>query len=178
MYTKVPIQQCWKQTGKKPIAVRWVDINKGDVLKPKYRSRLVAKEVNIGKRDDLFAATPPLEAKKLLMSLAMTEGVGFDRHGRWESLQLEFIDVRRAFFHADCLREVYVDLPEEDASPGMCGLLNKAMYGTRDAPQNWEFAYTEFMVSQGFKKGQSSPCLFYHEPRNLRAVVYGDDFTV
>ena len=91
---------------------------------------------------------------------------------------MEFIDVRRAFFHADCLREVYVDLPEEDASPGMCGLLNKAMYGTRDAPQNWEFAYTEFMVSQGFKKGQSSPCLFYHGPRNLRAVVYGDDFTV
>ena len=29
------------------------------------------------KRDDLFAATPPLEALKILLSLAVTEGVGY-----------------------------------------------------------------------------------------------------
>ena len=34
------------------------------------------------------------------------------------------------------------------------------------------------MESLGFSKGKSTPCLFYHEPRNLRVVVYGDDFTV
>ena len=31
------------------------------------------------KRLDLFAAMPPLEAKKVLFSLAMTEGVGYER---------------------------------------------------------------------------------------------------
>ena len=31
------------------------------------------------KREDLFAATPPLEAKKMLMSMAVTEGVGYKR---------------------------------------------------------------------------------------------------
>ena len=30
VYTHVPIQQCWDVTGKAPIGVRWVDINKGD----------------------------------------------------------------------------------------------------------------------------------------------------
>ena len=170
VYTKVPLAQCWARTNKRPIGVRWVDINKGDDKNPKYRSRLVAKELKLDKRDDLFAATPPLEAKKLLVSLAMTDGLG--------KLKLDFIDVRRAFFHAECRREVYVELPPEDASPGMCGKLNMAMYGTRDAPQNWEFEYGEFMESVGFKKGKSTPCLFYHEPRNLRCVVYGDDFTV
>ena len=71
-----------------------------------------------------------------------------------------------------------MDLAAGDAEPGMCGLLQMAMYGTRDAPQNWEFEYGDFMESVGFVKGQSTPCLFYHEPRNVRVVVYGDDFTV
>jgi len=178
VYEKVPLAQCWSRTGKKPIGVRWVDINKGDIRNPKYRSRLVAMEFKCDKREDLFAATPPVEAKKLLLALAMTEGYGYDAKGRSPELKLDFIDVRRAFFHAPCRREVYVDLPAEDQEPGMCGKLVMAMYGTRDAPQNWEFEYTDFMNGLGFVSGKSTPCLFFHEPRNLRVVVYGDDFTV
>ena len=45
VYTKVPISQCIKETGKKPIQVRWLDINKGDEENLEYRSRLVAKEI-------------------------------------------------------------------------------------------------------------------------------------
>ena len=30
----------------------------------------------------------------------------------------------------------------------------------------------------GFKRGVSTPCVFYHKERNLRVVVHGDDFTV
>ena len=29
VYTKVPEKDCWEATGKGPIGVRWVDINKG-----------------------------------------------------------------------------------------------------------------------------------------------------
>ena len=56
-----------KETGKPPIKVGWLDINTGGKLNPDYRSRLVAKEITKDNRDDLFAATPPLEAKKLLL---------------------------------------------------------------------------------------------------------------
>ena len=84
--------------------------------------------------EDLFAPTPPLEALKLLMSMAVTEGLGWDRVKEY-GMKLEFIDVRRAFFHADARREVYVALPEEDAdehpeAPEMCGRLNVSLYGT------------------------------------------------
>ena len=64
-------------TGKAPIGTRWIDINKGDEKAPEYRSRLVAQEIKRDKREDLFAATPPLEAKKILFSLAVTEGIGW-----------------------------------------------------------------------------------------------------
>ena len=60
VYIKKPIKECWDNTGKEPIGTRWVDINKGDKINPEYRSRLVAQELNQSKRDDIFAATPPL----------------------------------------------------------------------------------------------------------------------
>ena len=43
VYKKVPRSKCYEITGRKPVAVRWIDINKGDSLTPNYRSRLVAK---------------------------------------------------------------------------------------------------------------------------------------
>lgn len=77
VYEKVDVTQCYNSTGKGPIGTKWVDINKGDSVHPEYRSRLVAQEIKVNKREDLFAATPPLEALKILFSLAVTEGVGY-----------------------------------------------------------------------------------------------------
>ena len=61
-----------KDRGIKTVGVRWIDINKGDTEKPDLRSRLVAKDFNTGQEGGLFAATPPLEALKLLISEAAT----------------------------------------------------------------------------------------------------------
>ena len=58
VYDKVDVEESYRITGKGPIAVRWVDINKGDTANSKYRSRLVAKEFNTGVNHDLYAATP------------------------------------------------------------------------------------------------------------------------
>ncbi len=44
--------------------VKRVDTNKGDKEKPEYRCRLVVKEIKKDKREGLFAATPPLEARR------------------------------------------------------------------------------------------------------------------
>ena len=60
VYTKVPIQECWDVTGRKPIGIRWVIVNKGDDISPNVRARLVGKEFKTDNRMDLFAATPPL----------------------------------------------------------------------------------------------------------------------
>jgi hypothetical protein len=48
VYVKVPIEECWANTGKEPIGTRWVDVNKGDDVNPEYRSRLVAQEIKKG----------------------------------------------------------------------------------------------------------------------------------
>ena len=85
------VNECWNRFGKAPVKVRWIDINKGDIEEPNYRSRLVAKEINTYKRDDLFVATPPFETAKMIISMSATAN-----HG--EMIMIN--DVSRAFFHA------------------------------------------------------------------------------
>lgn len=170
LYTKVPIGECKRETGKCPITVRWIDINKGDTESPNYRSRVVAREINTYKRHDLFAATPPLEALKIILSIAASGNKG-------EIVMIN--DVSRAYFHAPAKRKVYVQLPKEDQLPGeehLCGRLNISMYGTRDAAQNWFDQYSQQLVNIGFKQGIASPCTFYHEGKGIRAYVHGDDY--
>ena len=70
VYEKVPMGQCWKETGKNPIKTGWADTNKGTSECPNVRSRWVAKEYNTGHRPDLFSATSPLEGVKLVISEA------------------------------------------------------------------------------------------------------------
>ena len=70
VYEYAPLTECVERTKKPPIGTRWIDTNKGDASNPNYRSRLVAKEYKIDARPDWFAATPPVECRRLLISKA------------------------------------------------------------------------------------------------------------
>ena len=174
VYSKVPIRECLETTGRKPIGVKWVDVNKGDERRPEYRSRLVAKETKRDKREDLFAATPPLEALKILLPLALTEGIGYTKGREEEGMNIEFIDIKRAYLQADARRDVYVELPQEDGQVGMCAKLTKAMYGARDAAQSWEATYSKAHGEWGFLIGKASPCvMFYPEKGPQVGAAWG-----
>ena len=43
VYEKVPTSEAWSTTGRAPIAVRWMDMSKGDSHKLPYRATLIAK---------------------------------------------------------------------------------------------------------------------------------------
>jgi hypothetical protein len=73
---------------------------------------------------------------------------------------------------------VFVELPPEDPEHGRkCGRLKRHLYGTRGAAAGWEDEYSAFLQDIGFQRGLASGCLFYHPARDLRVVVYGDDFS-
>ena len=120
------------QRGIKIVSTRWIDINKGDQTNPNYRSRFVAREYTNGKCGDgnWFAATPPLEALKLLISDAATRRPGHKKKA------IMINDVARAFLEAPAQREVCIDLPAEDweeadAGKDLVGILDMSLYGTR-----------------------------------------------
>ena len=87
VYTKVQ-RKPWMQV----ITTKWLDINKGDEAATNYRARLVGREIAKEKRDDLYAATPPLESLRALLSLCAGSQQGPDPH------RIMAIDVKRAYF--------------------------------------------------------------------------------
>ena len=51
-----------------------------------------------------------------------------------------------------------------------------SLYGTRDAAMNWQEEVAREMVRLGFARGKYNPCLYFHQTRNLRTFLHGDDF--
>ena len=143
------------------------------------RSRLVARDFkgkDRGDREDLFAATPPLEGQRLLLSRAVTRR---RTPGKPGVRKLMFIDAKKAHLNPRCEDDVFIELPEEaGAGDGVCGKLEFWLYGFRPAAQAWENHYAEKLEGVGFQRGKRSPVIFYNAERDLSCVVHGDDFTI
>ena len=94
--TKVARDICYNKTGKGPLGARWIDTDKGS----RYRSRWVAKQFKNMDTEDWFAATPPLEALRAVLSFAAT---GPGHKGFMVN------DVSRAFFYAPVRQDIFVE---------------------------------------------------------------------
>ena len=129
MFDKVPLAQRCERTGKAHLKARWVDIDKGT----RYRSRWVVKQFKGSDSAECFAATPPIEALRALISYSVSGP---------KSKALMVCDVSRAFFHAPVQHEMYVELCEQAKKTvednNMCAKLRMSMYGTKAAAQNWQ----------------------------------------
>jgi hypothetical protein len=168
IWREVPLQECWDVTGKPPVSVKWVDTMKlGGIV----RSRLVARDFKTkGEKDreDLFAATPPLELLKAQLSRAAS------KRGR----KVLVIDVKKAHLYPRCESDVFIELPSEaGAKQGVCGKLVHWLYGFRPAAQAWESHYAKNLESIGFARGRASPVSFFDSVSDVSCLVHGDDFT-
>ncbi len=56
----------------------------------------------------------------MIFSLAVTEGIGYESGRREHGMKLDFIDVRKAFFHADARIDIYI-----------CGVAEGRRYGRK-----------------------------------------------
>ena len=100
VWVGVPLSEALADADGKIIGSRWVNCNKNDINDPDVRCRLVAQEINLHHDDSFYAATPPLEAKRMLFS-------------EWASTQdtyrqISFIDVKKAYFFTVCRIEIYM----------------------------------------------------------------------
>ena len=120
--------------------------------------------------DSLYASTPPLEGLRLIMSRAATDD---------KPRVLMVNDVRRAYIYAKATRELYVELPAEDAEHGCCdkvGRLRLCLYGTRDAALNWQETLSDHLVNIGNTLGVGFPSVCVHREKGLWTLVHGDDY--
>ena len=104
VWIKKAIDEARRVTGKPPVTVRWVDVNKGDNVTPNIRSRMVARQIRQAGEEAIFAPTPPLESLRTIISLASTDMDGRAAHVRdprsERRTQISAIDISRAYFNA------------------------------------------------------------------------------
>ena len=131
-----------------PVDLKWIDTNKSTTEFPRHRSRLVGVE-------QVFQEDVPQVADPLLISI---------------------VDVCRAHFNADAVRNVYVRLPEEDSKSkevGRCGKLRKTMCGTLNAAQTVERALCTGLRRRRILTRLGIPVPLF--PQGPADLVHGDD---
>lgn len=139
-----PRSVCEEETGQPPLPTGWVDQNKGNDEDEDYRSRFVVREtkrmstIEAGDAVSTFAATPPLEGPRLLISQCMS--------GR-NDLVMGFIDISRAHLSSPTIRKIFVEPPPEDKDgpAGYCWKFNNSICGQRDAGKAFDLNVENIM---------------------------------
>lgn len=113
-----------------------MDVNKRDPVAKAYPSRLAANQIKVAKRREansfrlqtVLSSKPPILATPLLRSLCSTKTMP----KRDQRLKFGLWYISRAFY----IRRNRLPPQEQTVKEPMSGLLEKAMYGTQDAPAN------------------------------------------
>ena len=90
--------------GCKVITTKWFDINKVNDATPNLRAGLVGRELKLDNRLELFAATPLLEALRLICAICT------NKKSRDNPFRILSMDVRHANFHAKVSKPIYIEI--------------------------------------------------------------------
>jgi hypothetical protein len=138
------------------VSTKWIFNKKKDEngRVKKYKARLVARgftqQYGIDYRET-FA--PVLKGKSLKIIIALSSGTKTER-------KLAQLDVKTAFLNADVKEDIYVYPPEGlEVKNGEILKLNKALYGIKQAPHEWNNNIDMTLISLGFHRCVKDTCV-------------------
>uniref|UniRef100_A0AAV1VKM4 Integrase catalytic domain-containing protein n=1 Tax=Peronospora matthiolae TaxID=2874970 RepID=A0AAV1VKM4_9STRA len=163
--------------GKKAVGCKWVFKIKRDPSGKiiKFKARLVAKG---------FTQRPGIDYNETFAPVARKESINTVLAiAAAEDLEAENVDVDTAFLYGEVEEEIYEDQPdgfEDERSPKKKCLLQKALYGTKQAARQWNNKLSQHLVDQGFKSSTADPCVFVRVTREEYSiiVIYVDDLMI
>lgn len=168
-YTSLP-------NGKKAIDCMWVYAVKtdefGNVIR--HKARLVAKGYLQKAGIDYHETFAPVMRYKSLRIILVLTTI--------KNYHLVQMDVITAFLNADMEEEVYMKQPKgyEQGQDLYC-LLNKSLYGTRQASHNWNGVLNEFILSTGFTRLATDTCVYVKLSETKQLIIIGvfvDDMVI
>ena len=168
--------------GRKVTKSRWcytIKLNRDGTIE-RFKSRFVVcgySQVQGKDYTEAFSAT--LRATSFRTLLATAAG---------EKLRLEHFDVTNAFTQSEIDATIFVEPPKGfDQEKGRDGRakvlkLKKSLYGTKQASRLWQEKLAGKLVSLGFSRSKTDPCLFSRRDKQKGSViligVYVDDIIV
>jgi Reverse transcriptase (RNA-dependent DNA polymerase) len=166
------------ENGKTVLKCKWVYKTKLNTAgeEDRKKARLTAKGFNQKYGIDFFHTFAPVmkyASLRMILSIACIRD--------WE---LESIDVKNAFTHADLQEEIYMEQPKGFVVPGKedwVYKLNKSLYGLKQAPYEWYNHMTSTLLELGFIKCASDPCVFHYNTTTKSKIIIGlfvDDIAI
>nr|GFA56192.1 putative ribonuclease H-like domain-containing protein [Tanacetum cinerariifolium]GFA57175.1 putative ribonuclease H-like domain-containing protein [Tanacetum cinerariifolium] len=154
--------------GKRAIGTKWVYRSKKDErgIVVRNKARLVAQghtqEEGID-YEEVFAPVARIEAIRLF--LAYASFIGF---------MVYKMDVKSAFLYGTIKEEVYVYQPlrfEDPDHPHKVYKVVKALYGLHQAPRAWYETLANYLLENGFHRGQIDQTLFIKKQKGYILLV-------
>lgn len=127
----------------------------GDVLR--YKARFVARGFTQIKGVNYMDSSSPVPSLTTVRcALTMAAANGYDVRG---------LDVSTAYLHALIdLDDIYIKLPPslayDDQGNELVGLLNRSIYGLKQAGFLWHHHFRRFLEEIGFERTETDPCVF------------------
>ena len=121
-------------------------------------------DLAIRAHDQVVTLTQMHPRTAAMYELLMSDAATVTRNGTKKAMM--FNDVARAYFEAPVKRKICIELPkedwtQEDGNQDLVGLLQKSLYGTRDAASNFQAEIKSFMQNIGFRCGRYNPCTYW-----------------
>jgi len=154
----------------KVIKGKWVLKVKPPLDNPIYKARWVAKgflqEYGID-FNETFANTVNPIAWRLIIAIVA--------YLNWE---IDHWDVKLAFTNAKLNEEVYIEQPigfEDSERPDWVCKLNRALYGLKQSPREWENHLRGLLAKRGFYPLKSEQSIYINKDGTTILIIYVDD---
>lgn len=160
------------QKDRKVIDNRWVYKIKihtnGDL--ERYKARLVVRGFTQQAGIDYHETFSPVVKFTSLRMLFATIAA--------EGLFAKQFDIKTAFLYGDLEEQIFMKQPEgfDDGTGRVC-LLNKSLYGLKQASRCWNSKFTTFLKRFGLTENAADPCVFTGNNNGSRIylAIYIDD---
>lgn len=158
--------------GRKAIDNRWVFRVKrkanGDI--ERFKARLVVRgfsQVRGIDYQETFSPVVKFTSVRLILAVAAAE-----------KLILRQFDIKTAFLYGELEEEIYMEQPDgfKDSSGKVC-LLNKSLYGLKQASRCWNLKFTQFLKRFNLTVSSADSCVFIGSVfgRKIVLAIYIDD---
>ena len=168
------INGTWKEEippkGVNLVSTKWVFTVKvkADGSLDRFKARLVARGFSqIYGIDyfETFAPTVRIDTLRTFLAIAAKKD--------WN---LVHMDIKNAFTESQLKEQLYLAPPKGVAvKDGYALRLLRSLYGLKQSARNWNTLCRDHLIKIGFKQSLADPCLFIHQERQIRLLVYVDD---
>lgn len=135
-----------------------------------FKARLVARGFQQTDQFDfseIYAPVAKLTTLRILIAVA-----------NHFSMEINQMDVTGAFLYGDIEETVYLSAPSGlNIDKRYVLKLNKAIYGLKRSPKNWNDKFNSVMEKEGLNRSQNDSCLYYktNGRSKLYVLIYVDD---